>query len=232
MADVFDEVEEELRKERYTQLFRTYGPWVLGAAAAVILGVAGYQWYGANESANRATAGSQMMEAIEAYQSGDTARADAALTTLAEEGTRGYQALALMQRGALALEAGNRDEAASFFEQAARAAPDRLTRDTARYKALLIEQSELSYDDVVLRAEPLTEGTGPAGPLARELMGLAAIQAERWDEARSHYEQIAFSLDVPQNLQRRAGEALALIAQRAPAPAAEAQTPASEGEEN
>ena len=84
----------------------------------------------------------------------------------------------------------------------------------------------------MLRAEPLTEGTGPAGPLARELMGLAAIQAERWDEARSHYEQIAFSLDVPQNLQRRAGEALALIAQRAPAPAAEAQTPASEGEEN
>ena len=156
----------------------------------------------------------------------------AALATLAEEGTRGYQALALMQRGALALDAGNRDEAASFFEQAASAAPDRLTRDTARYKALLIEQSELSYDDVVLRAEPLTEGTGPAGPLARELMGLAAIQAERWDEARSHYEQIAFSLDVPQNLQRRAGEALALIAQRAPAPAAEAQTPASEGEEN
>lgn len=227
MADVFDEVEEELRKERYTQLFRTYGPWVLGAAIAVVAGVGGYQWWDASQSAQRAGAGEQMFAAVEAYQSGDHARADAQLETLAAEAPRGYQTLALLQRGAVALEQGNRDEALAFYNEAAATAPDQLTRDVARYKALLIEMDELSYDDIALRAETLTQGEAPLGALARELTGIAAIRAARWEEARSIYDRLAFALDTPQNMQRRIAEARALIEQNVPAaPAASA----SEGE--
>lgn len=216
MADVFDEVEEELRKERYQELFSKWGPWVLGAALAVIVGVAGYQWYDASRTRTAQTAGQSMLDALEAYENGDLAVARANLETLASQSPRGYQALALMQSAAIALETGERDEAVRLFQEAASAAPDRLTRDVARYKALLIEMEQLSYDDVVLRAEPLTDNGGPLTPLARELMGAAALRAERWDEARSHYEQIGFSLDAPQGLQVRASEAIAYIEQRAP----------------
>jgi len=216
LADVFDEVEEELRKERYQELFKTWGPWVLGAAIAVVAGVAGYQWYQAHQQSTRAASGAQMLDAVEAYQADNLAQADAQLETLAADAPRGYEMLALMQQAAITLEQGEGDVASRLYSQAAERAPDRLTRDLARYKALLIDMETLSYDDVALRAGPLTEGAAPIGPLARELMGIAAIRAGRWDEARGHYEQISFSLDVPQSLQRRAAEALALIEQRAP----------------
>lgn len=228
MADVFDEVEEELRKERYTQLFRTYGPWVIGAAVAVVAGVAGYQWWDARVSGAQAASGEQMYAAVEAYQSGEYERAGAQLDTLASQAPRGYETLAQLQQGAIALEQGNEAEALAFYNEAASIAPDRLTRDVARYKALLIEMDELSYDDVALRAEALTQGEAPLGPLARELTGIAAIRAERWEEARRIYDQLAFALDTPQNMQRRIAEARALIAQNAPAEPA-ASVPSGEG---
>ena len=43
MVDVFDEVEEELRQERYHALLRKWGPWVPGGAVTIVAGVAGYQ---------------------------------------------------------------------------------------------------------------------------------------------------------------------------------------------
>lgn len=232
MADVFDEVEEELRKERYQELFRKWGPWVLGAALAVIAGVAGYQWYDARQSETRAAAGTELLDALDAYQAGDYAIATAQLDTLAADAPRSYETLALLQEGAIAVEQGERERAAELYNQAAARAPDRLTRDVARFKALLIEMETLSYDDVRLRAEPLTEGAAPLGPFARELMGAAALKAGRYDEAREHYEQLGFALDVPQSMQRRASEALALIDQRAPhehETAPEAGTTAGEG---
>lgn len=216
MADVFDEVEEELRKERYQELFMKWGPWVLGAALAVIVGVAGYQWYDASRTRAAETAGQTMLDALDAYERGDLAVASASLETLASDAPRGYETLALMQRAAVAVQQGAHEEAARLYGEAAARSPDRLTRDIARYKALLIEMEQLSYDDVVLRAEPLTEDGAPLGLLARELMGAAALDAERWDEARRHYDQIAFALDAPQGLQARAAEALAFIEQRAP----------------
>lgn len=216
MADVFDEVEEELRKERYQEIFRKWGPWVLGAAVAVIAGVAGYQWYSAAQTRSAEAAGARMLEAVETYADGEIATAQAHLETLAADSPRGYQTLALMQQAAIALEQGEREEAVRLYSEAASRAPDRMLRDIARYKALLVEFAQLSYDDVVLRAEPLIENGGPLAPLARELMGAAALEAERWDDARRHYEQISFALDAPPALQTRTAEALALIEQHAP----------------
>ena len=102
MADVFDEVEEELRKERYQEIFRKWGPWVLGAAVAVIAGVAGYQWYSAAQTRSAEAAGARMLEAVETYADGEIATAQAHLETLAADSPRGYQTLALMQQAAIA----------------------------------------------------------------------------------------------------------------------------------
>jgi len=218
LVDVFDEVEEELRQERYQALLRQYGPWVLGGALAIVAGVAGYQGYNAWRDGVAATASDAFIDAQTALEEGDLAAAAAGFDALAETGPRGYAALALMQRAAVALEQGEALEAARLYEQAAERAPDGLTRDLARYKAVLAAWDELSYDDVVLRLDRLTEGDAPLGMLATELMGAAALRAERWDDARGHYEFVQLALGAPAGVQRRAAEALAYINAEAPPP--------------
>ncbi|MEO1039455.1 MAG: tetratricopeptide repeat protein [Pseudomonadota bacterium] len=219
MVDVFDEVEEELRKERYQTLLRQYGPWVGGVAVAVVVGVAGYEGWKAWRTNEAAQASDRYVQALDALADGDDEAADARLAELAADGPRGYGALATMQRAALALEAGETSQAARLYEEAAQRSPDPMLRDLATYQAVLSDFDALSFDDIALRLEPVADSGGALALLARELMAAAAVKDERWDEARGRYDTLSFALDTPPGMQRRVLEALAFIQQNAPAPA-------------
>jgi len=41
MSDIFQEVEEDVRKERYEQLWKKYGNYIIGAAAILVIAVGG-----------------------------------------------------------------------------------------------------------------------------------------------------------------------------------------------
>jgi hypothetical protein len=219
LADAFDEVEEELRRERYQAMLRKWGPWVAGVAAAIIIAAAGYQFWSATTRQASDAASDAYQAAASLFEAGAINEADAAFARLAETGPRGYGALALMRRASIAQALGDREEAARLYEAAGESSPDPLTRDVARYRAALAAFDDLSLDDLNLRLEPLTRAGSAVGPLARELMAAAALRDQRWDDARRGYELLSFALDAPPGVQRRAMEALAFIAQNAPATA-------------
>lgn len=219
MADAFDEVEEELRRERYQAMLRKWGPWVAGVAAAIVIAAAGYQYWSATSRQASDAASDAYQAAASLFEAGAINEADAAFAQLAQTGPRGYATLALMRRAAIAQAMGDRDEAARLYEAAGERSPDPLTRDVARYRAVLAVFDDLSLDDLNLRLEPLTRAGSAVGPLARELMAAAALRDQRWDDARRRYELLSFALDAPAGVQRRAREALAFIDQNAPAEA-------------
>lgn len=223
MVDVFDEVEEELRQERYNALLKKWGPWVGGVAGAIVLGVGAYQFMEWS-SKNRADAASdQYQAAAELYEAGNLAQADSQFQTLIESAPRGYETLALMRRGEIALSQGETEEAARLFNQAAELSPEPLIRDLARYQAALAQFDSLSYDDIANRLEPLTDGAAPVGLLARELMAAAALRDERWDEARQRYQLLSIALDLPEGMSQRVMQAQSYLNQNAPAPEASAE---------
>lgn len=216
MVDVFDEVEEELRKERYMQMLRSWGPWVLGAAVAVIAGVAGYQGWRAWQDSQSAQASAQFAEARTLHEAGQTAEAADAYALLVSEGPRGYATLSLLHQAALASEAGNNEEAARLYEEAGQRSPVALIRDLARYQSAVAGFDSLSSDDLALRLDPLVSGGGGFALLSRELIGAAALRDERWAEARRHYEFVQLSIDASEAMRTRARDALAVIAREAP----------------
>jgi hypothetical protein len=231
LVDVFDEVEEELRKERYQALLRQWGPWVGGAAAAIVISVAGYQFWEWRTGASASAASDQYMDAAAALEEGDLQRAEAGFSALAESGPRGYAALALLRQGEIALQQGQADEAGRLFELAAERSPEATTRQLAQYKAALARYDTLSYDDLTIRLTPLTEGAAPFGPLARELMAAAALRDERWEDARRAYDLLAIALNAPPGVSRRAAEAMAYIRQNAPAAVEAGEAEAAPSEE-
>jgi hypothetical protein len=216
LVDVFDEVEEELRKERYMQMLRSWGPWVLGAAVAVIAGVAGYQGWRAWQDSQSAQASAQFAEARALHEAGQTAEAADAYALLVSEGPRGYATLSLLHQAALASEAGNNEEAARLYEEAGQRSPVALIRDLARYQSAVAGFDSLSSDDLALRLDPLVSGGGGFALLSRELIGAAALRDERWAEARRHYEFVQLSIDASEAMRTRARDALAVIAREAP----------------
>ena len=224
MVDVFDEVEEELRQDRYRALLREYGPWAGGIAVAIVLGVAGYQFWSWQTRSVSNAASDQFMVAASHLEAGQSVEADLAFAELAESGPRGYAVLALFNRAELALQRGDRDGAIAFLNEAAQRADEPLTRDTAVYRAAVMQFEDLSFDDINLRMQPLINEGSAYGVLARELVAAAAMRDGRWDDARSRYELLAISLDAPPGLAQRAAEALSYINQNAP----EADVPMTE----
>lgn len=213
MVDIFEEVDEELRKDKYQGLAQQYGPYVVGAAAAIILGTAGYQGWQAWQTATRERSSDAYIVAINQLEAGRLPQAATGLETLAETGTPSYATLGLMQRAAIALQTGDTAAAAGFYDQAAERSGDPLIRDLAHLNAVWALWDTLSFSDVEIRLTPLTVPGAPYRHLAREAIAVAALRAGDLERARREYQFLSTSFDAPQGVARRASEGLARIAQ-------------------
>ena len=75
MADIFNEIDEDVRRERYEQLWKRYGNYVIGAALLVVLATTGaVGWREYTDRQNKAQA-LRFLNAMEQAQKGDDAGA-------------------------------------------------------------------------------------------------------------------------------------------------------------
>jgi len=211
VVDVFEEVEEGLRAERWRTLARKYGPWLAGGAAAALLvtgGVWGWNEWRESKAAEASIAYDTGMRALER---GDKAAADTAFGDAAKAGSPSYKAFALMQRGGVLIGDNKTSEAVALFDQAAKAAKNPVIADLARYKAALALMDTAPYPAIEERLRPLTQEGRPYRPLAREALAMAQLSAGRTKEARAEFQLLAAQLDTPEGLRQRAQVAIQMI---------------------
>jgi hypothetical protein len=207
VVDIFEEVETDLRTERYTELARRLLPWVIGGLIAGVLLVAaiiGYQKYRESVSYKASDAYAQGLKALEA---GD---GEAAFRQFGQVpvSAKSYRALALMQQGGVRLADGKVKEAVALFDQAADTAPKGqvgvLIADGARLKSAFALMDQGSYPEIEARLKPLTEENRPYRAEAREALALAKVQAGKLKEARQDFIVISLMNDAPEGLKNRA----------------------------
>ena len=210
MVDVFEQVEEELRSERYKRLARTWLP-VLGGLLAVAL-VAALAWWGwqsyVSSQADKASAAYQ--QGIDALQEGRTAEARTAFAESAKAGG-GYKALALMQEAGLAQAENKTADAVALLDEAAKATRDPILSDIAALKAVFLVMDTASLEDVQKRLEPLTGEKRPMSAFAQEALAMAQLQHGKTAEARQTFVQLQLGQDVPDPVRQRAQAAVQAV---------------------
>jgi hypothetical protein len=212
VADIFHEVEEELRKDKYNELLRKWGPWALGAALAIVLGAAGWQGWAYLERQSAWSESDAYFAALDLIEAERYDDADLALQQLAEEASPGYAGLALMQRGELLLQNGDNAGAGYMFEQAADRFNVQSFADLARVKAAMALFDELSTDDLDNRLGETMQPERPYRLLAMEVVAAKAFDTGNLERARLEYDAIANDIDaVGRPVATRAQAALALI---------------------
>lgn len=211
MVDVFEQVEEELRSERYKRLARTWLP-VLGGVLLVAL-IAALAWWGWQTWQTRQadTASAAYDRGMEALRADNTAEADAAFAEAADAGSTAYRVLALMQQAGIAESAGRSEDAVALFDQAAGATRDRILSDPAALKAAFIVMNTGELADIETRLTPLTAEGRPLRAFAQEALALARIQHGKPAEARDLLVQLQLGQDVPDSIRQRAQAAIASI---------------------
>ena len=211
MSDLFEEVEEQLRSERYVAIARRALPWVLGVAAVVliaVLGVWGWQKYRDQQSAK---ASEEYAQAIDAMNQGQKDRAQKLWTDVSNSPSRAYKTLALMQLGGLKLIDNKIPEAVKLFDQAADAAPDDILGDAARLKSAFALLDTAPEKELEARLTPLTDAKRPYRMQAREALGFAKLMGGDMAGAKAQFVVINQSLDASDALRERAQAAIGLI---------------------
>jgi hypothetical protein len=135
VVDVFEQVEEELRSDRYKRLARTWLP--VGGGVLLVALVAALSFWGwdswQTSKADRASVAYD--RGLESLEANNPVGADAAFLQAAKDGNGAYKVMALSQRAGIALAANRIPDAIALLDEAAKASGDPLLSDPAALKA-------------------------------------------------------------------------------------------------
>lgn len=179
------EVDEELRREQFQKMWDQYGTYIVGAALALLIGVAAYKWNEGRRIAAADRAGQQFEEALNFAAGGQEADARKILQTISMGSGAAYPVLAQLALAGQNVKAGNSADAITAYELAASKATDPLIRDYARLQSTALKIDSADFTEVKNRLNDLIGDKNPWRYLARELMGVAAIRSGQLEEARS-----------------------------------------------
>ena len=204
MTDIFEEVEEQLRSDRYQQLIFRSWPWIAGVAAAVLLGALGWWAYDTWSTREAAKASEVYSSALDSLGQGDTKAAFAKFSEAEKSPSRGYKALSLMQQGAIRLQEGKREDAVKLFDQAASASPNPIMGDMARLKSAFALMDTAPYAVMQERLTPLIDLKRPYHVAAREALAMAKLKDGRLKEARADFVVLSLLPDAPDAVHQHA----------------------------
>ena len=204
MSELFDEVDEEVRRDQLKRLWDQYSIYIVAGALLIIAAVGGWRGYQYLEAKKAAEAGVAFDKAVELSDQNKHAEAETAFVDLAAKAPSGYRVLARLRAAA---EAGNRDPQAAakmYDDIAADRSVGAAEQDLARVRAagLLLETS--SYPDMLARLETATAPRSTFGHSARELLALSGWRANDTTAARKWLDLIAGDGETPPSLRSRA----------------------------
>jgi hypothetical protein len=225
MADIFREVEEDLRRDRLEQIWKRYGVLLVAAAAAILIATVGYELY-RNWQQNQAEERTAKLLAAQQIARQDagkpedvqakarTEAADALGAFASQAGTSGQAVLARFYEAGLRARQGDKDAAVRIYTGiAAQSGVEPALRDLATLLAVL---HQVDTGDPAQLQSQLAALTGDASPwrfTARELSAALALRAGDREKARGLYAQLADDPATPSGLRTRAAELAAFYAE-------------------
>ena len=93
MSELFDEVDEEVRRDQLKKLWDQYSIYIIALAILIIAGVGGWRGYQYLEAKKAAEAGAAFDKAAELAEQNKHAEAEAAFADLATKAPYGYRGL-------------------------------------------------------------------------------------------------------------------------------------------
>ncbi len=212
MADIFHEVDEEVRRERMKQLWDRYGILLIALAVLFVAGIGawqGYQWWMAKKAA---AAGTAFEQAVSLSEQGKQKEAQAAFDKLAADAPAGYRTLSNF-RAAAGLVKDQPAEAVKAYDKLSTDPTVGPTmQDLATVRAGMLQVDTVPFDQLKRKLEPATEPGRAFRATARELLALSAWRNHDYDQARHYIDAIDADPETSPALRSRIEVLSALIA--------------------
>jgi len=212
VADIFHEVDEEVRRERLKKLWDRYSVYLIALAVLIVVGMSAWRGYEYWMAKKAAAAGAAFETAASLSEQGKHAEAEAAFAKVAAEAPAGYRVLARMRAANALAQVKPGDAVKAYDELSADASIDRAWQDLAAVRAGMLLVDTASFADMRRRLEPLAEPSRSFRHTARELLALSAWRNRDLAAARRYLDMIATDAETPSGTRARADVLSGLIA--------------------
>jgi hypothetical protein len=211
VSELFDEVDEEVRRDQLKKLWDQYSIYIIAVAFLIIAGVGGWRGYQYLEAKKAAEAGAAFDKAVELSEQNKHAEAEAAFAELAVKGPSGYRILARLRAAG---EVASRDPIAAakmFDDIAADRSVGAEQQDLAKVRAAGLLLDTASYPTILQRLEAVAAPGATYRHSARELLALSAFRANDMSAARQWLDLMANDAETPPGMRSRAEALQAML---------------------
>ena len=212
MADIFHEVDEEVRREQLKRLWDRYSIYLIALAVLILAGIAGWRGYEYWVAKRAAAAGAAFEAAIALNEQAKYAEAEAAFAKVAADAPEGYRGLARMRAAGALAQIKPADAIKAYDELAADTSLGTTWQDLAAVRAGMLLVDTASLADIRRRLDPLAEPTRSFRHTARELLALSAWRNHDLAAAKRYLDMIATDAESPIGTRARADVLSGLIA--------------------
>jgi hypothetical protein len=212
VADIFHEVDEEVRREQLKKLWERYSGLIIAVAVLFVASIGawrGYEWW---QQRKAAAAGAQFEQAVTLSEEGKHQEAEAAFAKIASDAPGGYQVLARLRAAQELAQSKPADAVKAYDAIVADASVGKAMQDLAAVRAgmLLVDTAPLS--EMQQRLQPLTASNRTFRHSARELLAMSAWRNHDFTAARKYIDMINLDAASPPGTRGRAEVLAALIA--------------------
>jgi hypothetical protein len=212
VADIFHEVDEEVRREQLKKLWDRYSIHLIALAVLLVAGIAGWRGYEYWVAKRAAAAGAAFEAAITLNEQAKYAEAEAAFAKVAADAPEGYRVLARMRAAGALTQIKPADAIKAYDELAADTSLGTTWQDLAAVRAGMLLVDTASWADMRKRLDPLAEPTRSFRHTARELLALSAWRNHDFAAAKRYLDMIATDAESPVGTRARADVLSGLIA--------------------
>jgi len=213
VSDIFDEVDEEVRREQIKKLWDRYGNLVVALAVVIVAAVAGWRGYQYWQEQKAVEAGVQFTAAALLAEQGKHEEAEKAFARVASAGTAGYRVLARLREAAELAARDPKAAVALYDDIAANSSTGQPLKDFAAVRAAMLLLDSAPLAEINRRLEPISGAGAPFRHSARELLAFASWKAGDTAAVRKWTALIRADKETPVSLRQRVEVLLSLAAE-------------------
>lgn len=206
----FEEVDEEVRNERFKQLINKYGVYILSILIIVLSFAVGYEkiWDWKIKKAEQQNI--KYVEAIAPKSNYETNIAE--LQNIVESETGIYKDIAYLQIANILLDNNQTERALEVLDKIYNdtTVSDKI-REIAAIKIATYKVDTAKFSDIEVILNPIVEKNGAWAPFAKELLAMSAIQNKDFERAKAIYQELQTNANISDDFRARINDMLASI---------------------
>lgn len=217
MSDVFEEVNDDIRRDNMTKLWKRFGPWVIGVCVLIIAAVGGSQFYENYQVSQAVSASVAYQDYVDALgEDGATgASGTEQLAVVEQSGHAGYIFLSKMSQADAYARDKNLIEAVKLYDTiASNSALQQNDRDVASIKAAYLLVDGATLDDIKARVANINVVENAFRFQARELIALSAYKNKDFKQSNQVFSELSQNAQTPDSIRARASNVLLLLASK------------------